>query len=200
MDLLLEWPNREVWLVEGGPPAVYYLVDRAAGGVLINAPPFSRTTHEALCRHAEPRYLFLPSRLGAQSLAPWQAAGVRVLVSAQEEGVADADLRVGAEHKLTRTMDFLPLPGRTRGTCALRLKNLPGALFVGPALAFGDSEWPELIPAPDDYSYESRLIGTVGLGNEIFEYLFTDTFVLNHSRFGPGARDALRVHIEQLLA
>ncbi len=200
MDRLLAWPDREVWLVLDGPPAVYYLVDQAAGGVLINAPPFSRATYEGLCRHAGPRYLFLPSRFGARDLGAWRAAGVRVLVSSEEEGVADADLRVGGQHKLTRTIDFVPLPGRTRGTCGLRLKNLPGALFVGPALTLGDSGWPELIPRPDDYSYESRLIGTVGLGGQAFDYLFTDSFVPGRTRLGPGAADALRTHIDQLLA
>lgn len=199
MERLLAWPDRSVWLVEVGPPAVYYLVDHAAGGVLINAPAFSPVIHETLCRHAEPRYLFLPSRLGARDLASWRALGVRVLVSAQEEGVAEADLRVDAQHKLTRTIDFMALPGRTRGTCALRLKNLPGALFIGPALAIGDSGWPELIPAPDDYSYESRLIGAVELAGQAFDYLFTDTFVPGGSHWGPGAAHALRAHIEQLL-
>ncbi|WP_298135035.1 hypothetical protein [Acidiferrobacter sp.] len=200
MDQLLTWPGREVWLVDSGPPAVYYLVDRAAGGVLINAPRFSRDTYEDLRRHAEPRFLFLPSRLGVCDLKAWREVGLRVLVSAQEEGVDDADLRIGAEHKLTRTIDFLALPGRTRGTCALRLKNLPGALFVGPALACGDSGWPELIPNPDDYSYESRFIGVVGLKGQTFESLFTDTFVLGRSHFGPAAQNALRAHIESLLA
>ncbi|WP_297386996.1 hypothetical protein [Acidiferrobacter sp.] len=200
MDRLIEWRDREVWLVSGGPPAVYYLVDRAAGGVLINAPRFDQTTYEALRRHADPRFVFLPSRFGARDIRAWREAGLRVLVSAQEEGVMDADLRIDAQQKLTRTIDFLPLPGRTRGTCGLRLKNLPGAVFVGPALASGGSGWPELVPEPDDLSYEGRLIGTVGLGGEVFDYLFTDSFVPGHTRFGPGARDALRAHIERLLA
>ncbi len=200
MERLLECHDRAVWLVDPGPPAVYYLVDRAAGGVLINAPAFTPDTCRDLRRHADLRFVFLPSRIGARDLAAWRAAGARVLVSAQEDGVADADLKVGPQHKLTRTIDFVPLPGRTRGTCCLRLKNQPGVLFLGPALAPGASGWPELTAASDDYSFESRVMGVVALKGQAFEYLFTDTFVPEHTRFGPGAAAALHAHIDQLFA
>lgn len=200
MDRLLEWHDRAVWLVEAGPPAVYYVADRDAGGILINAPSFTPALSEDLSRAAPLRYVFLPSRFGARDLGAWRAAGARVLVSAQEERVADADLRVGSQHKLTRTIDFIPIPGRTRGTCGLRLKNKPGTLFLGPALSLAESGWPELVALADDDSYENRLMGIVGLGDQGFDYLFTDSFVPGRTHFGPGADAALRAHIERLLA
>ncbi len=199
MDRLLEWHDRAIWLVETGPPAVYYLADRDAGGVLVNAPPFAVALYEDLSRTAPLRYVFLPSHFGACDLDAWRAAGARILVSAEEEGVADVDLRVGPQHKLTRTIDFIPIPGRTRGTCGLRLKNKPGALFVGPALTPAESGWPELVAHADDDSYENRLMGVIGLGAQGFEYLFTDNFVPSQTRFGPGADVALRDHIDRLL-
>ncbi len=200
MDRLLEWHGRAVWLVESGPPAVYYLADRDAGGVLVNAPPFAARLYEELTRVAPLRFVFLPSRFGARDLDAWRSVGARILVSTEEEGVGDVDLRVGPQHKLTRTIDFVPIPGRTRGTCGLRLKNKPGVLFLGPALAQEGSGWPELFEVADDYSYESRLMGAVGLGGQSFEYLFTDSFVPGRTRFGPGADAALRAHIDRLLA
>lgn len=200
MDRLLAWHDRAIWLVESGPPAVFYLTDRDAGGVLVNAPRFEARVYEDLAGVAPLRFLFLPSRLGARDLDAWRSAGARVLASTEEEGVGDVDLRVGPQHKLTRTIDFIPIPGRTRGTCGLRLKNKPGALFLGPALTQAGCGWPELAEAADDYSYESRLIGVVGLAAQTFEYLFTDTFVQGRTRFGPGADAALREHIARLLA
>ncbi|MHB1513346.1 MAG: MBL fold metallo-hydrolase [Acidiferrobacter sp.] len=200
MDCLLEWRERAIWLVEAGPPAVYYIADRDAGGVLINAPSFAPSLYEDLSAAAPLRYVFLPSHFGARDLGAWRAAGARVLVSTQEEGVADVDLRVGPQHKLTRTIDFIPIPGRTRGTCGLRLKNKPGALFLGPALTLAESGWPELVAFADDESYENRLMGVIGLRDQGFEYLFTDSFVSGRTRFGPGADAALRDHIDRLLA
>ena len=200
MDRLLEWHDRAVWLVESGPPAVYYLADRDAGGVLVNAPPFATQLYEDLMSVAPLRFVFLPSRFGARDLAAWRSVGARVLASSEEEGAGDVDLRVGPQHKLTRTIDFVPIPGRTRGTCGLRLKNKPGVLFVGPALAQAGSGWPELLEVAGDYSYESRFMGAVALGGQSFEYLFTDSFVPGRTRFGPGADVALRDYVERLLA
>lgn len=200
MDRVLAWHDRAIWLVESGPPAVYYLADRDAGGVLVNAPRFEACVYEDLARVAPLHFVFLPSRFGARDLDAWRSVGARVLASTEEESVGDVDLRVGPQHKLTRTIDFIPIPGRTRGTYGLRLKNKPGVLFLGPALAQAGSGWPELVEAADDYSYESRLIGVVGLGGQAFEYLFTDTFVRGQTRFGPGADAALRDHIGHLLA
>ncbi len=201
MESLLTLGDRRIFLVETGPPAVYYLADRALDGVLINAPRFSESLWAQLSEQARPRYLFLPSHRGACDLALWRQAGVTVLASQEEAaGIPDVDIAFDSQQKLSRTIDFLPLAGRTRGTCGLRLKNLPGVLFMGPALRPGPSGWPELQAEPDDYSYEARLMGIFALQDIAFQYLFTDHFVPGHTQFGPGAREALRAHLDALLA
>jgi len=200
MERLLELSDRSVYLVSPGPPAVYYIADHKAQGVLINAPPFSENLAHELLRIAPVRFLFLPSRFGVRDLAAWKSIGAQVLASEEEAiAIGDIDVVVGTHHKLTRTIDFVPLPGRTVGTYGLQLKNLPGALFLGPALAPGPSGWPELQAISDDYSYESRFMGIFRLRDLAFEYVFTDDFVSGVTQFGPGARAALETYLERLL-
>ncbi|MHB8253681.1 MAG: hypothetical protein ACYDEV_08270 [Acidiferrobacter sp.] len=200
MDRLLDLPDRSIYLVDQGPPAVYYVVDHKAGGILVNAPPFSAALLDRLQNLVVPRYLFLPSRFGARDVGLWRTTGVEVLAFQEEVAeIGVVDIAVDAHQKLTRTVDFLPMAGRTRGTCGLRLKNLPGVLFLGPALSPGPSRWPELIAQSDDYSYESRLMGVFGLRDLTFDYVFTDTFVPGETRFGPGADHAIRAHLDALL-
>ena len=201
MERLLALPDRSISLVEPGPPAVYYVEDHKAGGILVNAPAFSAALAADLKQLGGVRYLFLPSRFGAQDLGLWRAHGVEVLATPEEAAaIGGADIVVDGQHKLTRTIDFLPMSGRTRGTCGLRLKNLPGVLFLGPALSPGASRWPELIAMPDDFSYEARLMGVFGLRDLVFDYLFTDHFVIPETQFGPGADCAIRAHLDCLLA
>lgn len=203
MDTLLSLNDRSIYLVQQGPPAVYYILDHKAGGILINAPVFSSGLWDTLQSLGAPRFLFLPSHFGARDLALWRSAGVSVLAFQEELaaiGKVDVDMAVDSQQKLTRTIDFLPMAGRTRGTCGLRLKNLPGVLFLGPALTPGASKWPELMAHPDDYSYESRLMGVFGLRDLVFDYVFTDIFVPGQTAFGPGADRAIRAHLDALLA
>ncbi len=202
MERLAELPGRTIFLVGAGPPAVYFIADHKAGGILVNAPMFSAALHAELAGHAPLRYLFLPSHRGACDLAAWRGQGVEILAFAQERpfigGVVD--IVVDGHQKLTRTIDFLPMAGRTAGTCGLRIKNLPGALFLGPALDPGDDGWPRLQAHADDYSYETRLMGVFGLRDVRFDYLFTDSFVPGRTRFGPGADQHMRGHLDALLA
>lgn len=201
MDLLLTLNDRVIYLVSQGPPAVFYIVDDKARGILVNAPPFSEALSDQLNQKGPLSYLFLPSRFGARDIGAWKAAGARVLASQEEAvSIAHVDQTVDGHDKLTRTIDFLPMAGRTRGTCGLRLRNLPGVLFLGPALMPGPSAWPELLPLPDDFSYESRLMGVFGLRDLSFDYVFTDVFVPGVTLFGPGAAVAVRAHLDRLLA
>lgn len=201
MDRLLALRDRSIYLIESGPPAVYYIEDQKAGGIFVNAPAFSPALVADLRMVGGARYLFLPSRFGAQDLDLWRTQGLEILATPEEAAaIGGADIEVDGQQKLTRTIDFLPMAGRTRGTCGLRLKNLPGVLFVGPALTPGLSRWPELIAMPDDHSYEARLMGIFGLRDPVFDYLFTDHFVPGETRFGPGADHALRAHLDALLA
>lgn len=201
MDRLLALPDRSIYLVEPGPPAVYYIEDHKAGGILVNAPAFSAQRAADLQGLGAVRYLFLPSRFGAQDLGLWRAQGAEVLATPEEAAaIGGADIVVDGQKKLTRTIDFLPMAGRTGGTCGLRLKNLPGVLFLGPALSPGASRWPELVALPDDHSYEARLMGVFGLRDLVFDYLFTDHFLIQETLFGPGADRAIRAHLDALLA
>lgn len=201
MDVLLTLNDRVIYLVSQGPPAVFYIADDKAGGILVNAPPFSQGVCDQLHQKAPLRYLFLPSRFGVRDLEAWKTAGAKVLAFQEEAtSIAGIDQGVDGHDKLTRTIDFLPMAGRTRGTCGLRLRNLPGVLFLGPALMPGPSGWPELVSLPDDFSYETRLMGVFGLRDLSFEYLFTDVFVPGLTFFGPGAAAAVRAHLDRLLA
>jgi glyoxylase-like metal-dependent hydrolase (beta-lactamase superfamily II) len=194
--------ERAIYHVAGTPPAVYYVADRDAGGVLVNAPPFGEPLLAALRALAPPAYLFLPSRRGARDLERWRAAGGIETIAFEAEAphvAGTVDVAVGGGRKLTRTIDFLPMSGVTEGSCALRIKNDGGAIFFGPVLEPGADGWPTLMPHADDYSAENRLIGALGLQDQRFEYAFTDVFEPGRTRFGPGAGTAVNENLRRVL-
>lgn len=203
MQKLLSFFDRSVYWMEGGNecPAVYYIHDREAGGILVNAPRFSPERLAQLRAIVEPAYLFLPSRLGAQDLGDWQAAGVKLVAYGHEGRGLEVTMDVELDNKtrFTRTMDFLPMSGRTAGACALRFKNKPGAIFFGPILEPGADGWPTLVFHPDDHSAESRLFGVLGLQDLHYEYAFTDLFEPGVTRYGPGADAAIQAAINRVL-
>lgn len=199
---ILQLPGREIYWLEGTAPAVYFLVDNDAGGVLINAPRHTPALAKTLHEVRKIDYVFLPSRFGAHDLDAWRAEGAEIIAYGPEcAGIgAKVDIAVDNKRKLTRTINFLPLAGRTAGTCALWLKNLPGAIFFGPALQVCEDGWPGLTPQPDDYSYESRLFGALALKDLRYEYAFTDEFTPGTTQFGPGADRAIARTLEAFFA
>ena len=199
---LLTLRERTIYHLPGTRPAAYYIADREAGGVLVNAPPFDDALLAALQALALPAYVFLPSRRGARDLERWRAsAGVETIAFETEAPhvAGTVDLAVGRGRKLTRTIDFLPMSGVTEGSCALRIKNDGGAIFFGPILEPGPDGWPALVPHEDDSSAENRLIGALGLQDQRFEYAFTDVFEPGRTRYGPGAGAAVRDNLRRLL-
>ena len=199
---LLSLRERRIYFVGGSLPAAYYIADREAGGVLVNAPPFNEALLAALQARAPLSYVYLPSRRGARDLDRWRvASGAESVVFEAEVPhiAATVDLPVSGERKLTRTIDFLPMSGVTEGSCALRIKNDGGVVFFGPVLEPGADGWPGLVAHPDDYSYENRLIGALGLQDQRFEYAFTDIFEPGRTRYGPGADSAIRDRLNRLL-
>lgn len=200
---LVELFDRSVYWIAGSAPAAFYLSDRDGGGILINAPAFDAALFAELQRIAPVRFLFLPSRFGAGTAAAWRdAAGCRVLAHAREAGdlPVAVDVALDREHKFSRTIDFLPMSGRTAGTCALRCRNLPGIVFFGPILEHGEDGWPCLEPHADDDSWENRLIGALGLKDLRFDYAFCDNFEPERARFGPQASEAISAGLERALA
>ncbi|HMA88427.1 MAG TPA: hypothetical protein VKP89_06725 [Burkholderiales bacterium] len=193
--------DRSIYHVGGSRPAAYYIADREAGGVLVNAPPFDKDLLAALRALAPLAYVFLPSRRGARDLARWRDAGAETIAAEAEAPhiAGTIDLAIGGDRKLTRTIDFLPMSGVTEGSCALRIRNNGGAIFFGPILEPGEDGWPALIAHADDYSAENRSIGALGLQDQRFEYAFTDVFEPGRTRFGPGAGDAVRERLRRLL-
>ncbi len=189
---LISLSNRRVFYLPGTEPACFYLADTHAGGVLVNVPPYTRDLHERLDAAAPLRFVFLPSAFGSTGLEAWRAAGARAIASLEEVAAISAtvDQPVDRKVRLVREIDFLPMSGRTRGSCALRVKASPAIVFFGPILDHGD--WPGLVAHADDYSFENRLIGALGLRDLRFEFAFCDNYVHGRSRFGPGAAEAVR--------
>lgn len=200
---LLTLHERSVYLVQAdrGQPAVYYLVDQDAGGVLINSPAYTEPLHTELAALAPLRYLFYPSRLGARDVDRWRATDAQSIAFGPEaQAIAgEVDIEIDGKSKLTRTIGFLPMSGRTQGSCALHCRNIPGVIFFGPILTPGDSGWPALNQNEDDFSYESRLFGCLGLQDIKYEYAFTDTYVGGTTRIGPGADKGIRAEIARVL-
>lgn len=204
MKKLLSLRGRDIYLVASEPetPAVYFLADDDAGGVLINTPRFSESLLGALQAIMPIRYLFYPSRFGARDVDAWRSAsGAESLAYGAEVDSISGHIDVALDNKskLTRTIGFLPMSGRTAGSCALYLRNLPGVVFFGPILTPGPSGWPTLMSAADDHSYESRLFGTLGLQDIKYAYAFTDVFVEGQTPFGPDADKAVQVELERVL-
>ncbi len=204
MQELLQVPGRTIYLVPtpAGMPAVYYIVDREVGGILVNTPDFDAGLAAELDDLGGVTYIFLPSRLGAHDLDAWrEACGAEALAYEAECPAihGTVDIALNNKTKLTRTIDFLPMSGRTEGSCALRLKNKPGVVFFGPILTPGERGWPTLIANTDDFSFESRLFGVLGLQDVKYEYAFTDHFDPEHTRFGPGAGAAIQQELDSAL-
>jgi hypothetical protein len=202
LDELVVLRERSIYHLRGTRPACYFVADREAGGVLVNAPPFADALLAALAGAAPLKYIFLPSRRGACDLDRWRAAAGAETIAFEAEAAQLAgtvDLAVGRGRKLTRTIDFLPMSGVTEGSCALRIRNDGGAIFFGPILEPGTDGWPTLAPHRDDYSAENRLIGALGLQDQRFEYAFTDVFEPGRTRFGPGAGAAVRENLRRLI-
>lgn len=203
VNQILDIPGRTIHQIAPGAaePAVFLIRDREAGGVLVNAPPFDEALAEALEAGGPVRFLFLPSRFGARDLARWRDRLNLEIIAYEPEApaIGTVDLKIDHKSKLTRTIDFLPMTGRTEGSCGLRLKNKPGVVFFGPVLEPGPDGWPTLIVREDDHSFEARLFGALGLKDLRFEYAFTDRFNPGETQFGPGADEAVHEHVEQAL-
>ncbi len=204
MQKVCSFFDRDIYHVEGGEtrPAVFFIVDKDAGGILVNAPAYSTTLQAELAALAPLQVLFLPSYFGAQDVPLWQQAGCK-LVAQPAEGhylQASIDIPLDSKLRLTRTIDFLPMSGRTPGSCAMRLKNKPGAIFFGPILECPEpDQWPTLIAHADDHSWETRIFGSLGLQDVHYEYAFSDTFVAEKTPFGPGADQAIQSALNAVL-
>ncbi len=116
-----------------------------------------------------------------------------------------ADDRVGAclplscGSRLSRTIDIPPMSVRAAGCGVLCARNLPGVLFVGPALSARESGWPTLTRQADYHFYENRPFGCLGLQDLRYEYVLTDAFVPGKTLFGTGAARAVRAELERVL-
>lgn len=198
---LVSLPARSVYYLERTNPAVFFLADRDAGGVLVNTPAHSPRIAAELANIAPVRYVFVPSRLGAGHAGAWREAGAKIIAYGDELAHCRTvvDVALDRSWRFTRTIDFLPMAGRTSGTCALRCRAKPAIIFFGPALARAPSGWPGLEPAPDDDSYENRVIGAVGLRALRYDYAFTDDFDPLKSRYGPGADRGIRGELDRAL-
>jgi hypothetical protein len=189
---LINLPDRRVFHLSGSEPACFYLAHGRAGGVLINSPPYAADLHDELEAVAPLRFVFLPSAFGSANAGSWRAAGAAVIASVEEAPQIDTpiDQPVDRKVRLVRDIDFLPMSGRTRGSCALRVRASPSIVFFGPILDHRD--WPALVAHSDDYSFENRVLGALGLQDLRFEFAFCDNYARGRSRFGPGAAAAVR--------
>lgn len=198
---LLRLPARSIYYLSRTAPAVFYLADQEGGGVLVNAPPFSVKLAAELRNVAPLQYLFIPSCFGAHHAAAWREAGAKLIAYRDEVagGRLAVDIALDRGWRYSRSIDFLPMAGRTPGTCALRCKAKPAIIFFGPALSRTESGWPGLEPHRDDHSYENRVLGAVGLRGLRYDYAFTDDFDLLKSRYGPGASRGVSRELERAL-
>ncbi len=204
LEKLLELRDRTLWrILDASGPAVYYITDHKAEGILVNTPGFDEPLLARLQAISPLKYIFLPSHRGARDLDLWRTASGAESISSEPEAAlieGHVDITLDSKrNKLTRTIDFLPMSGVTVGTCALRLKNKPGVMFFGPALEPGDDGWPTLVPHAEDYSAENRLFGSLGVQDLAFEYAFTDVFEPGHTRYGPGASEMIKAALARFL-
>ncbi|MHB1677427.1 MAG: hypothetical protein ACYCSS_07805 [Sulfuriferula sp.] len=202
MQLLFESFDRSVYYLPGSRPAVFFLADKEGGGILINSPRYSPALLASLDALKLLKFIFYPSHFGATDVDAWRlASGAQTMAYGHEarqiEGVVD--LVLDRENRFSRTIDFLPMSGRTESSCALRCKNKPGMVFFGPVLSAAASGWPTLVAQPDDYSFENRLFGVLGLQDVKFEYAFTDDFDPQTSQYGPGADVAVQRELARVL-
>ena len=195
MQKLYESFDRSVYYLPGTRPAVFFLADKEGGGILINSPTYTPELLAEINAIMPLKFIFYPSHFGAADVNVWRVASAAQTMAYGHEIRrinGTIDLVLDRENRFSRTIDFLPMSGRTESSCALRCKNKPGMVFFGPILSQGESGWPMLIQQPDDYSFENRLFGTLGLQDVKFEYAFTDDFDPQTSRFGPGADVAIQ--------
>ncbi|HUW28498.1 MAG TPA: hypothetical protein VMV97_07800 [Sulfuriferula sp.] len=203
MQKLYESFDRSVYYLPGTHPAVFFLADKEGGGILVNSPVFSAEILAQINAIMPLKFIFYPSHLGAQDVEAWRSASAAQTMAYGHEArciAGKVDIVLERENRFSRTIDFLPMSGRTESSCALRCKNKPGLIFFGPILSCGASGWPTIIAQPDDYSFENRLFGALGLQDVKFDYAFTDDFDPLTSRFGPEADIAIRDEIEHALA
>lgn len=202
MQKLLELFDRSVWLVPGSRPAVFYLADREGGGILINTPPFSEARARELNEIAPLKFAFLPSRLGATDVSAWRKARVTAMAYGAEAAqiAGGVDTVLDREQRFSRTIDFLPMSGRTESSTALRCKNKPGIVFFGPILECNADGIPTLVAHDDDYSWENRLFGALGLQDLKYDYAFTDDFEPGRCRFGPGIDQLITRELASIFA
>ena len=194
--------DRSVYYLEGSRPAVFFLADKEGGGVLINTPDFSSDLLAEINQIMPLKFIFFPSHFGAQAVDQWRVeSGAQTMAYGHEikKISGKIDLVLDRENRFSRTIDFLPMSGRTESACALRCKNQPGIIFFGPILECGDSNWPTLVQHDDDYSYENRLFGTLGLKDVKYEYAFTDDFEPDKSLYGPNAGKFIQQALDQVL-
>lgn len=199
---LLDFHDRSVWHVAGSRPAVFYLADREGGGVLINTPPFDADIAAQLAAIMPIKFLFFPSRFGASDVDRWRAqTGAQAMAyGAESRAIAGTiDKMLDREDRFSRTIDFLPMSGRTESSAALRCKNKPGIVFFGPILECNERGVPSLQAHADDYSWENRLFGALGLQDLKYEYAFTDDFAPATSQYGPGIDALIRREIDQII-
>lgn len=202
VEKLLDFRTRSVWHVIDTWPAVFYLADREGGGILINTPPYSAALVAELVLIAPLKFLFFPSRFGAIEVDAWRAATAAQAMAYASEGRAingTIDKALERGERFSRTIDFLPMSGRTENSAALRCKNKPGILFFGPILKCNALGVPSLERLADDYSWENRLFGALGLRDLKYEYAFTDDFSPATSAYGPGADKLIGAEIDRLI-
>lgn len=203
MQKLYESFDRSVYYLPGTHPAVFFLADKEGGGILINSPVFSPERLAQINAIMPLKFIFYPSHFGAKDVEAWRSASAAQTMAYGHETrhiSGKTDIVLERENRFSRTIDFLPMSGRTESSCALRCKNKPGLIFFGPILSRGASGWPSVIAQPDDYSFENRLFGALGLQDVKFDYAFTDDFDPLVSHFGPGADAAIQSEIEHVLA
>jgi len=199
---ILEFFDRSVYYLEGSRPAVFFLADKEGGGVLINTPLFSSALLHEINEAMPLKFIFFPSWFGAKDVDRWRAeSGAQTIAYGHETKKISGkiDLVLERENRFSRTIDFLPMSGRTESACALRCKNQPGIIFFGPILESGETGWPTLLQHDDDYSFENRLFGTLGLKDVKFEYAFTDDFLPGKSLYGPKAGESIQQELDRVL-
>jgi len=204
MQKLLNISGRKIYLVSDSSAlvSVYYILDKEVGGILINTPEYSDEVAVQLKQAGGVSFIFYPSFFGAKDVDLWRnALNAETMASEVEQSAIQGtvDISIDSKTKLTRTIDFLTMAGRTRGSCALRLKNLPGAIFFGPILSPNDSGWPGLNSNDNDYSFESRIFGALALKDLKYDYAFTDKFTVGVTKYGPEVSRHINAEIESAL-
>ncbi|MEF8792600.1 hypothetical protein [Thiohalorhabdus sp.] len=204
MHELVAGKGRTVYHVCGGEqsPAVYWIRDREAGGILVNTPVFDGGLAAELVAAGGVDFLFLPSARGGADLDQWRDALGAEALAGQDEVQripGEVDRPLDGTIRLSRNIRFYTMSGRTPGSTALYFKHWPSMLFLGPVLEPGGDGWPTLIPHHDDWSWENRVMGALGLQDLRFEYVFTDHLDPD-TRIGPGAAQGVKAALKRFYA